>query len=141
MAPNIWVVAQTQVKLEQISESFQNRPTGWFNTLMFLFLVGFIVVLVAIGFLQRKRERKESLNDHHQLYLELSDAHGLDRPMRLLLRELASQAKLKDPDILFVRRDVFQEAAAGWRKENPRRETAPLVQLENMLFGSKGISL
>lgn len=103
--------------------------------------IGIIVLLsaavlgiIGLFLLRRRQENQEQLNDPEKLFDELSSGHGLIASQRDLLLQLASAHSIKKPAALFVRADLFDEAAKepSFQTERARQQ---IDTLRHVLFG------
>lgn len=128
--------ARVQIDWSEISRSAENRPIGALSLIMGILFLALFGGIVAFAILNRRREQQENLDDHRAMFDELCNAHKLESDQRSLLFELARCQRLVDPDYLFVRPDLFDEAAQKLASEPRARGLDRIPVLREILFGA-----
>ena len=128
------VILLARTELTEAFEQFGRRSV-LFSGLLLLVLAALIIGGLAIQVRIKLQERKQQLNDHRQMFLELCAGHQLSQQESDLLGELARGIRLDEPDRLFVRPDLFAQALDRCRDTRPEITVRELDRLGEKVFG------
>jgi hypothetical protein len=103
MMDSVVLLADFEV-VRNMGHRFQGKNAQLHLNDLFMFLAIVLAVAVAAWFLTRvaRRERHRRTNSPRGLFLELCQAHELDRQSRKLLWRLATHGELSHPACLFL---------------------------------------
>ena len=96
-----------------------------------LLLVAVLAGVLVLSRLVARQERHRRHNNPRSLFRGLCRAHGLDRPSRRLLAQLARSGRLAHPAVLFLEPHRFEAHALG---PNLRAKQADLEALRDRIF-------
>jgi len=131
------ILAQVQEQQQifgSIRKGFNGSTYDAVDIGIIVLLFASVLGIVGLFLLRQRREKQEQLNDPGQLFDELAAGHGLIASQRELLIQLATATSLKKPAALFVRADVFDQAAKEQAFQSDR--VRPQIEsLRHVLFG------
>lgn len=133
----ILILAQMQEQQQvfgSIRKGFNGSTYDAVDIGIIILLSAAVLGIIGLFLLRRRQEKQEQLNDPEQLFDELAAGHGLIASQRDLLIQLASARLIKKPAMLFVRADLFDQAAKEptFQTDRVRHQ---IETLRHVLFG------
>lgn len=129
-----FLLAQTENPILSISRRLQQSEGMTTTDLLIFGAIGAAIALLllvltftgrAFGWWSRATPAR--------LFSELCQAHELSMSHRMLLRKLASGHQLKDPALIFLAAEKFEEDALP---PNVRHQSDEIAKLQEKLFGA-----
>lgn len=105
---NLLLLAQ-RAQWERLGDRFQRQHSVDWNGLVLwgAVAVAFVVVMIFLSRRMNHKEENRETDDPLALFLSLCRVHGLNRPSRQLLTQLAVAHGLTQPATLFLEPDRF----------------------------------
>jgi hypothetical protein len=133
----ILLLAQVQEQQQvfgSIRKGFSGSTYDAVDIGIIVLLSAAVLGIIGLFLLRRRQEKQDELNDPDQLFDELASGHGLIASQRELLLQLASAKSIKKPAMLFVRADLFDQAAkeSTFKTDRARHQ---IESLRHVLFG------
>ena len=116
----IFVLGQNRIS--QMGKHFREggKDDSRVELFLWVIVVPLAIAILLIAWWQSRSSETEDTSSPAQLFRELCRSHQLTLPQQLTLRKIAQLAKVSSPAIIFVRRDLFETAVAGFKEDKPR---------------------